>query len=55
MPLSAFEDHFGKNTCLKSLGVGGLGLRCDVGGRGFVGGSFCCCHGGEDGGHVLRL
>ena len=20
MPLSAFEDHFGKNSCLKSLG-----------------------------------
>ena len=23
MPLSAFEDHFGENTCLKSLGEGG--------------------------------
>ena len=23
MPFSSFEDHFGENTCLKSLGVSG--------------------------------
>ena len=34
---------------------GGRGLRCDAGSRGFVGGGFCCGHGGEDGGHVLGL
>ena len=22
---------------------------------GIVGSGFCCCHGGEDGGHVFRL
>ena len=26
MPLSAFEDHFGKNTCLKSLGESNFSL-----------------------------
>ena len=42
MPLLAFEDHFGKHTCLKSLGAGnveavgaaagvGMGLTCGVG------------------------
>ena len=33
----------------------GHGLRRDAGGRPFVAGGFCCCHGGEDGGHVSRL
>ena len=27
MPLWAFEDHFGKNTCLKSLGEALAGKR----------------------------
>ena len=30
-------------------------MCCDAGGRGFVGGDFCCAHGGEEGGHVLGL
>ena len=34
---------------------GGRGLRCDAGGCGFMGGGFCCGHGGMDGGHVLGL
>ena len=34
---------------------GGRGLRCEAGGRGFVGGGFCCFYCGEDAGHVLRL
>ena len=34
---------------------GGRRLRCDAGSCGFVGGGFCCGHGGEDGGHVLAL
>ena len=33
----------------------GRGLRSDAGGCGFLGGGFCCGHGGEDGGHVLGL
>ena len=35
--------------------LGGRGLRCDAGSHGFVNGGFCCCQGGEDGGHVRRL
>ena len=30
-------------------------MRCDAGGRGFVGGGFCCGHSGQNGGHVLGL
>ena len=31
------------------------GCTVNRGGRGFVGGGFCCSHGGEDGGHGLGL
>ena len=39
----------------KVVVFGGRGLRCHAAGRGFVGSSFCCVHGGEDVGHVLGL